>query len=104
MAWENIHVDDFGWVGKLTLKQDGSAIPIDSYTTKQFVFRDPDGTALTAKTADFDSDGTDGKLKYTVLTGEINKAGNWKVAARIAKTGSEITSDEHDFPVALRLD
>lgn len=103
MSWENIQVDDFGWIGKLTLKQDGTAVDISSYTTKQFVLRDPDGTAA-VKTADFDSDGTDGILKYTILTGDIDAAGNWKVAARIAKVGSEITSDDHGFNVDLRLD
>ena len=103
MAWEDIHVDDFGWVGKLTLKQDGTAVDISSYTTREFIFRAPDGVAVT-KTALFDDDGTDGILKYTILTGEIDEAGDWKVAARIKKVGVELTSEEHSFNVAARLD
>ena len=103
MSWEDIQVDDFGWVGKLTLKQDGSAVDISSYTTKKFILRNPVG-ATVEKTAIFDSDGTDGVLKYTILTGEIAVAGNWKVEARIAKTGAEITSNPHAFSVAERLE
>ena len=103
MSWENIHVDDFGWVGRLTLKQDGSARDISSYTTKEFIIRDPGGTEAT-KTASFDSDGTDGKLKYAVLTGEIDAVGSWYVQARIKKAGVELTSDRFGFAVKARLD
>ena len=103
MSWENIHVDDFGWVGRLTLQQDGSARDISSYTTREFIFRDPDGTETT-KTASFDSDGTDGKLKYTILTGEVDSVGSWYVQARIAKAGAELTADRLGFAVKARLD
>ena len=104
MSWENFQKTDFGWVGRLTLKQDGTVVDISSFTTRQMFLVDPDGTASTAKTANFDSDGTDGKLKYTILTSEINKVGNWNVFARIKKTGVELTSDPLEFRVKARLD
>jgi hypothetical protein len=103
MSWEDIQVDDYGWVGKLTVQEDGSALDISSYTTKQFILTDPDGTA-TAKTAIFDSDGSDGILKYTILDGDIDAAGKWYVQARVAKTGTELTSEAHAFYVAARFD
>lgn len=103
MSWQNIQVDDFGWVGKLTLKQDDVAVDISSYTTKQFILKPPGATAVT-KTAAFDTDGTDGILTYTILTGEINIAGNWQVHARISKTGEELTSEPLKFKVGPRLD
>jgi len=103
MSWTNIQADDFGWVGRLTLQQDGATFDASSYTTKEFIFIDPDGTAAT-KTADFDSDGTDGKLKYTILTGEVDSAGNWNVVARIKKAGVELTTDPLEFRVKARLD
>ena len=103
MTWLNIHVEEFGWVGKLTLQQDGSSVDISSYTTKEYILRDPDGTETT-KTASFDSDGTDGILKYTVLTGEIDAVGSWYVQARIAKADVELTSDRLGFAVKDRLD
>ena len=103
MSWTDIHTDDFGWVGKLTIKEDGSAVDISSYTPKEFIFTDPAGTSAT-KTAGFDSDGTDGILKYTVLTGEIDSAGDWYVSARIKKAGVELTADPYRFSVASRRD
>jgi hypothetical protein len=103
MSWENIQVDDYGWVGKLTVKQDGSAVDISSYTTKQFIFESPGGTDTT-KAASFDSDGTDGILAYTIEDGLIDEAGTWQVAARISKVGAELTSDPLRFYVAARTD
>ena len=103
MSWENIQVDDFGWVGKLTLKQDGIAEDISSYTTRIFIFTDPTGTS-TDKTATFDTDGTDGTLKYTTIDGDVDAAGNWNVVARISKAGSELTSDPLEWRAKARLD
>ena len=103
MSWNNIQVDDYGWVGKLTLKQDGTAVDISSYTTLQFILTNPVEVA-TVKTAAFDSDGTDGVLKYTIADGDIDTVGNWRVQARISKVGSEITSDSIRFIVQERLD
>lgn len=98
MSWENIHVGDFGWVGKLQIVQDGEPVNISSYTTLAFVFRKPDGTEVT-KTAIFDTDGTDGWLKYTAETGLIDSINYWRVWAKIAKTGVELTSDPLSFTV-----
>lgn len=102
-TWTDIHINDYGWVGKLALKQDGAAVDISSYTTRQFIFKSPSGVKTT-KTATFDTDGTDGVLKYTVEDGLINESGNWYVQARIGKTGAVLTSAELRFNVASRLD
>jgi len=104
MSWQNIQVDDYGWVGKLTVKQDGSAVDISSYTTKQFLFESPSGVDADPVTADFDSDGTDGILKYTIADGDIDEAGVWKVSARISKTGVELTTEPLRFLVEARTD
>lgn len=104
MAWTDIHVDDFGWVGKLRAVQDDAAIDISTYSTLQFIVAKPDGTTLAAKTASFTTDGTDGYLQYQFLDGEIDTAGNWSVQLRIAKAGVELTSQALDFTVESRLD
>lgn len=103
MTWENIHVDDYGWVGKLRIVQDAVVQDISSYTTRQFIFRTPSNTIKT-KTATFDTDGTDGVLKYTVEDGVIDECGNWRVQARISKTGAVLTSAWIKFYVEDRLD
>ena len=103
MSWEDIHVDDYGWIGKLTLQQDGTAIDISSYTTLQYILKDPNAVTST-KVAAFDSDGTDGILKYTIADGDIDEVGNWYVQARITKVGAVLTSDWLKFQVQDRLD
>ena len=101
MAFTNIHVDDFGWVAQLAVTEDGAAVDISSYTTRQFVFRKPDATEVT-KTAVFDSDGTDGVLDYTVEDGLIDATGYWGVRAVLTKANAELTSDTVTFFVAAR--
>jgi hypothetical protein len=103
MSWENLNADDYGQVAKLTCREDSTPVDISTYTTRKFILTDPDGAA-TLKTATFDTDGTDGVLKYTLADGDIDQAGNWQVQARISKTGTEITSDPHRFYVGPRLD
>ena len=103
MSWQDVEVDDFGWTGKLTLQQDGTAVDISTYVTKQFILRDPDKVA-TVKTASFDSDGSDGILKYVIQDGDIDAVGNWSVQARIIKAGVELTSSDITFHVKARLD
>jgi len=96
MSWENIHVGDYGWVGKLTIVQDEVVVPIETYSGFSFIFTDPLGETST-KTAAFDTDGTDGTLKYQVEEGVIDMAGNWQVQARISKVGVLLTSDPLEF-------
>jgi len=103
MSWEDIHVDDYGWIGKLTLQQDGTALDISSYTTLQYILKDPSKVTST-KVAAFDSDGTDGILKYTIAAADIDEVGNWYVQARVSKIGAVLTSDWHQFQVQDRLD
>jgi hypothetical protein len=103
MSFTDIHVDDFGWVAKLTLQQDAVTLDISSYTTKQIILVDP-ANAATTKTATFDTDGTDGVLKYTILDGDIDAVGRWHIFARVAKTGVELTSEAVRFTVYDRKD
>jgi hypothetical protein len=100
--WNDIYASDYGWTGKLRMVQDGAAVDISSYTTRQFIFRSPSGT-LKTKTAAFDTDGTDGVLKYVVESGVIDASGRWIVQVRISKTNVELTSQELPFFVYSRI-
>jgi hypothetical protein len=101
--WDNIHTDDYGWIGRLRIVEDEMAVDISSYTTLQYILRAPDGT-VTTKTAAFATDGTDGLLQRTFVDGDIDQVGAWQVQARIAKTGAELTSARLRFDVKPRLD
>lgn len=103
MSWTGIHENDYGWIGKLTLEQDGTVVDISGYTTRKFLLRAPGGT-VKEKTAVFDTNGTDGVLKYTFVTGDIDEAGDWHVAARVERTGVKLTSNFVVFKVDASID
>jgi len=101
-TWKNVHVDDYGWVGKLRLVQDRIPVDVSTYTTLRYVFAAPSGATKLA-TATFDTTGVDGILKCTIGQGVIDEVGAWQVQARISKAGAEITSDSVYFDVEERV-
>lgn len=101
MSFDNIVVGDYGQIMKMTIKDvdTDAAADVSGYTTlQQMVFTDPSGT-VTAKTAAFDSDGSDGIIKYTVDTGFIDAAGIWKARGRVTSGTAELTTKEIVFLV-----
>ena len=76
---EVLHVGDFGTQFILTIKKlvDGAPTVVDvsGATTKKILFRDSEGT-ITEHTASFLTDGTDGKITYTTVTGDISISGS----------------------------
>ena len=101
MSWKYIIAGDYGQVAKLTFIDidTGSAADISGYTTtQQMIFKDPDGNIAT-KTAAFDSDGSDGIVKYTLADGDIDEEGTWHVCARVTSDTAQLTSEWHEFEV-----
>ena len=76
-----IHKDDIGTRFLITIKDEDDAVKnISTYTTKQLIFKKPSGTLLT-KTASFLTDGTDGVIYYTSISGDLDEIGVWKLQA-----------------------
>ena len=85
MAANEIHVNDIGTVFEVTLLDEGSSpqiVDLSTATVKELIFKDPAGTSTT-QTAAFTTDGTDGKIQYTTLTGDLDTAGLWYLQAHI---------------------
>ena len=59
------------------LDDDGIVVDISSATAKKVIFKKPDRTTV-EKDAEFDGNGTDGKLKYTTGEGDIDQPGTWQ--------------------------
>lgn len=98
MAANEIRKNDIGTLFKVTIN-DGSATKDISYaTTKQFIFKKPDGTIKTV-TAGFYTDGTDGLLSYTTVSGDLDSVGLWKLQARVASTNNDKRTDVASFRV-----
>jgi hypothetical protein len=83
----DIQKDAIGAIIELTIQQKGSIINISSASaTKQIILKKPDNTKLT-KTASFTTDGTDGKLQYITIAGDIDQIGDWQAQAYIVMVG-----------------
>ena len=98
-----IRKGDIGTVFQVTIKNVSGAVDISSATTKQIKFRNPSGT-VTTKSADFVSDGTDGKLKYTTVSGDLSATGRWKIQSYVELTSGNWHSDIDEFIVYSNLE
>ena len=68
MAANEIHKDDIGTVFTLTVKDGSAVVNVASASSKLIKFRKPGGVII-SKTAEFVTDGTDGKISLTVNQG-----------------------------------
>ena len=92
---EQAHVNDIGTVFRVTI-YDTTA------TTKNFIFQRPDGTSFT-KVATFTTDGSDGKIEYATVDGDLGKAGTWSIQAYVATSGGTWNSSVANFRVFENL-
>lgn len=78
-----LFLNDFGTDIVLNVvDQACKAVDVSVSTLRQFELEKPDGTILT-KTASFVTNGTDGKLRYTIESGVLDVIGGWSVRAKI---------------------
>ena len=102
MSANEIHVGDIGTVLTVTVKDDTAVVDISSATTKQIILRKPSGTNL-EKTGVFVTDGSDGQMKYTTVSGDLSEAGDWSVQAKVVLTSGTWFSDVSTFTVHPNL-
>ncbi len=101
MSFYGIVVGDYGQLAKLTFIDidTKAAADISSYdTTKQMIFTDPAGTE-TAKPATFETDGTDGIIKYTIEEELFDTVGTWKIRGRVKSGTAVLTTNNHEFHI-----
>ena len=78
-------VGDFGLSIRITVADSkGEALPINLATAKEFEIEDPSRN-ITVVAAAFITDGTDGRLEYILVNGDLDEKGRWKVRAKITE-------------------
>lgn len=102
MAANEIHKDDIGTVFTLTVKDGSTVVNVASASSKVIKFRKQSGTIL-SKTAEFVTDGTDGKIKYTTIAGDLDESGPWTFQAVLTFASGTWSSDIHKFTVHANL-
>jgi hypothetical protein len=98
MALDGMHVGNYGFPIVLRCIEDGAAANISSFGTIHYTFRDPSGNATTVAGSAY-TDGTDGKVSYTVGSALLTTAGDWHVQAKLTKAGELIYSEALFFTV-----
>jgi hypothetical protein len=82
-----INEGDIGTVIELVVHDsDDAVVDISGASTKQIKITNPSGTTST-KDGSFSTDGTDGKLRYTTVSGDLNQEGLWKARAYLVFAG-----------------
>ena len=104
---EEAHVNDIGTTFRVTVYDTTSTgsltvADISTATTKQIIFRDPNGGTLT-KTAVFTTDGTDGQIEYVTIDGDLSIAGTWAIQANVVTSSSNHKTSVGKFRVFENL-
>jgi len=87
-----IHEGDIGTKLLITVTDDGSIVDISSASSLSIYIKKPDGTILT-RTGVLETDGTDGKMYYITVAGDLDRAGNYKIQGKVVlPSGSYYTS------------
>jgi hypothetical protein len=96
-----ITVDDVGTVLRYTIKdQDGVVVDLTAATTKEIILLSPAGKR-TVKTASLtNAPGTDGKIQYITIAGDLAVAGTWKRQAKVVLLSGTFYTPVTTFEVA----
>jgi hypothetical protein len=97
-----IHTGDIGTVFQIVLTRDGAAFDVSAASVKQIVLKDA-AQVVRVKTASFTTDGTDGKVQYTTIAGDLMAVGPLAVQAKITVPSGSWTSDVVVVPVVQNL-
>jgi hypothetical protein len=92
---QTIYVGDIGTIFRVTATEcvagTDSAVDISGATSLAFTFQKPDGTTLGKADPDvaLTTDGTDGKVEYASISGDLDQDGVWKLQARFVLSGGQ---------------
>ena len=69
---------------------------------KQIIIKKPSGTKVTANTA-FSTDGTDGKMYYNAVDGDLDESGSYKLQGKVVISDGTFYTDITSFKVHRNL-
>lgn len=79
-----------------------AAIDISAATTKTITLTAPSGTKA-VKTASFTTDGSEGKIRYTTVAGDLSENGRWYAQSHIVTPTLNFYQSIHQFDVLPNL-
>jgi hypothetical protein len=97
-----IHKDDAGTKLLVTLTDNSVAVDISSATGLTVYIRQPDGTVLT-RSGTLNGDGTDGKMYYLTVAGDLDTAGHYKIQGKVTLSSGTFYTSISAFKVHCNL-
>ena len=98
-----VHNADIGTIFRLTITDTaGTAIDVSTAATKFIYFQKPDGTKK-KNTAAFYTDGSDGIIQYTSVSGDIDQTGLWQVQGYVETSDGKFFTQKTTFSVLNTL-
>ena len=95
-------VSDIGVTLVVTITKDGTAQDVSTATTKELIIRTPLGVTL-PKAASFATTGSDGKIQYTTLAGDLATAGLYSIQAHVVYGSVDLHTEVSTFSVKANL-
>ena len=96
---DELRLQDEGVKIRVTLKDPaGTAVDVSTATLIKFHFQKPD-VSLLSVTGSFNSDGNDGKVYYTTVSGDLSQTGVWKYQVYITLSTGVLHSAVGKFKV-----
>jgi len=102
-ADEALHVGDIGTDIIVSVYDYDVLMDISAATSMTIILQPPGGAAKKEKTAAFYTDGTDGKMKYTTVTGDIDASGVWKIQAKVITPTAQLSTTVEELIVLKNL-
>lgn len=100
---DDIRVGDIGTPIIVTLVDEtGAAVDVSGATEMVILLQPPDKT-LIEKTAEHVTDGTDGKIQYVTIDGDLSQPKKWLMQARVTLPTGTWSSSTTSFTVLPNL-
>lgn len=96
-------VDDIKVRLIVTIYEDDAVLNISTASSKSIIIRKPDGVIITA-TATFLTDGSDGKIYYDSVSGDLDTPGLYKIQGAIVINSGTYKSSIQMFRIDCNLE
>lgn len=99
---QEIKLNDVGTVFEVTLMDGDAILPISAPISMIIYLKKPSGTVM-AKTAVLTTDGSDGKIQYVAIAGDLDELKGWSIQGRVELTTGHWSSSIDTFIVGRNL-
>lgn len=101
-ANQEIHVGDIGTAFCVALEDCDGIVSLVGASNIEYTMTKPDGSSV-VKTATLFTDGTDGKVVYNTVAGDLDQVGIWKLQVKVTLPTGTWNSNIEKFRVYANL-